>query len=126
MKTITLLFTAFCLCLMLQAKAQSSQQVVRLARIQIDSTQIEVYKAALEEEIKTSVKIEPGVITLYAVYEKSNPTKVTILEIYANDEAFKLHRESPHFKKYKSITKTMVKSLDLQEAAPIVLESKLK
>lgn len=99
---------------------------MRLAKLQIDSTQLENYKAALKEEIETSVRIEPGVLTLYAVSEKDDPTHITIFEIYANTEAYDAHRETPHFKKYKSITREMVKSLELQEAVPIILSSKMK
>jgi quinol monooxygenase YgiN len=58
--------------------------MVRLAKIVVDSTQLESYKALLKEEIETSVRVEPGVITLYAVSEKNNPTHITILEIYAD------------------------------------------
>lgn len=76
--------------------------VVRVAKIQIDSVQLENYKAALKEEIETSVHVEPGVLSLYAVYDKENPTHVLILEIYANTNAYKTHLETPHFKKYKN------------------------
>ena len=61
--------------------------MVRLAKLVIDLTQLENYKAALKEEIETSVRLEPGVLTLYAVSEKENPTYITILEIYANKDA---------------------------------------
>ncbi len=67
--------------------AQGKSQKVRLAKLVIDSAQLENYKAALKEEIETSVRLEPGVMTLYAVSEKDKPTHITILEIYANEEA---------------------------------------
>jgi quinol monooxygenase YgiN len=99
-------------------------QVIQLAKLRIDSTRLESYKAALKEEIETSVRIEPGVLSLYAVSEKDNPTHITIFEIYANKEAYNAHRESPHFKKYKNSTKDMVKSLELIEVVPITLGTK--
>jgi 4-carboxymuconolactone decarboxylase len=52
----------------------------------IDPVQLENYNAFLKEEIDASVKNEPGVLTLYAVAEKSKPTQITILEVYASDE----------------------------------------
>jgi quinol monooxygenase YgiN len=109
-----------------RASAQDKSQVVRLAKLQIDSFQLEHYRAALKEEIETSVRVEPGVLTLYAVYEKDNPTHVTVFEIYADADAFKMHLETPHFKKYKNTTKDMVKSLELFETIPIVLATKKK
>ena len=53
------------------ASGQTKSQMVRLAKLQIDSAQLESYKAALKEEIETSLRLEPGVLTLYAVSEKA-------------------------------------------------------
>ena len=78
----------------------------------------------LTEEIETAVRVEPGVLTLYAVYEKDRPTHVTIFEIYADEAAYEGHLKTAHFKKYKNGTQDMVKALDLVNVAPIALESK--
>ena len=106
--------------------AQDKNLVVRIAKLQIEPAQLENYKAALKEHAETAVRIEPGVITLYAVYEKNNPTHVTVFEIYADNEAYQSHLKTPHFLKYKSTTKEMVKALELIETVPIALESKSK
>jgi quinol monooxygenase YgiN len=108
------------------ALAQQSSLIVRMAKLQIDSNQLENYKAALKEEIETSVLIEPGVLTLYALSEKNNPSHITIFEIYENPEAYQSHLETIHFKKYKDTTKEMVKSLELVETVPIALVAKNK
>lgn len=101
-------------------------QMVRLAKLVIDSTQLETYNAMLKEEIEASVRLEPGVRTLYAVAEKDNPTHITILEIYADSLAYKSHIQTPHFIKYKTGTKDMVKSLELVEATPLIPDMKIK
>jgi quinol monooxygenase YgiN len=106
--------------------AQEEKQMVRLAKLVIDSAHLESYNALLREEIETSVKVEPGVLTLYAVAEKNNPTHITILEIYATADAYKKHIQTPHFLKYKNGTKDMVKSLELVETTPLVPEMKIK
>jgi 4-carboxymuconolactone decarboxylase len=108
------------------ANAQNINQMVRLAKLIIDSTQLENYKAALKEEIETSARIEPGVKTLYAVSEKDNPTHITILEIYGDTAAYKAHLQTPHFIKYKTDTKNMVKSLELVATVPLVPGMKIK
>ena len=100
--------------------AQEKKQIVRLAKLVIDSTRLENYKALLKEGIETAVRIEPGVLTLYAVAEKNNPTHITILEIYADTVAYNMHLQTPHFIKYKTGTKDMVKSLELVETVPLV------
>lgn len=104
----------------------AQNQMVRLAKLVIDSTQLESYKAALKEEIEASVRLEPGVLTLYAVVEKDNPTHITILEIYTDTNAYKAHLQTPHFIKYKTGTKEMVKSLELVETTPLIPGMKIK
>ncbi|MGF7077315.1 putative quinol monooxygenase [Mucilaginibacter sp. 3215] len=106
------------------AAAQDKNKVVRIAKLQIDSAQLNNYMAVLKEHAETAVRVEPGVLTLYAVSEKNNPTHITVFEIYADAAAYQAHLQTPHFKKYKSTTKDMVKSLELVETTPIVLAAK--
>ncbi len=47
------------------------------------------------------------------MYQKENPTQIRILEIYTDEDAYRTHLESPHFKHYKTTTLNMVKSLNL-------------
>lgn len=105
---------------------QESNQMVRLAKLVIDSAQLKSYHEFLKEEISTSVRVEPGVLTLYAVAEKDNPTHITILEIYADVEAYQKHIKTPHFLKYKNSTRDMVKSLELVETIPLLPGMKIK
>ena len=100
--------------------AQEKEQLVRLARLTIDPGQLEAYNAALKLEIETSVRLEPGVLALYAVAEKEHPHRITILEIYADSAAYLSHIQSPHFLKYKTETAEMIESLELLETVPLV------
>jgi quinol monooxygenase YgiN len=97
---------------------------VRIAEIEIDPAQCEAYRAALREEIESSVRLEPGVIALHAVSDKDDPSRITVLEIYADTDAYQAHIRSPHFGVYKSATAGMVRSLRLREAVPIALGGK--
>jgi quinol monooxygenase YgiN len=96
-------------------KAQQKNQMVRLAKIQVDPAQLEKYNTALKEQMTTAVSVEPGVLTYYAVADKSNPSHITILEIYADTAAYNSHIKTPHFKKYKDTVQGMVKSLELTD-----------
>ena len=100
--------------------------VVRLAQLQIDPGQLEEYKAALREGIETAIRLEPGVLTLYAVSVKNDPAQIRIFEMYADAAAYEAHLQTPHFKKYKTGTQGMVKSLVLVETEPILLGAKAK
>lgn len=104
--------------------AQTKTNYLRIAKIVVDSAKLESYKTALKEEIETSVRVEAGVFSLNAVYEKEHPTHVTIFEIYADMEGYKSHIQTPHFKKYKATVEGMVKSLVLTDVIPIAMHSK--
>lgn len=110
----------------LKITAQRAEPYIHIARLVIDSSRLDDYKKALAEHAKTAVSVEPGVLTLYAVYEKLRPTHVTVFEIYANEAAYRAHLKSAHFIKYKATVKDMVKSLELVDVYPIALESKNK
>ncbi|MCD9014178.1 putative quinol monooxygenase [Parachryseolinea silvisoli] len=121
-----ILFLLFNLIIITHSYGQGeNKQMVRLAKLVIDSTQLEIYNTYLKEEIETSIKKEPGVLTLYAIAEKARPTHITILEIYATPEAYRSHIKTPHFLKYKNGTKEMVKSLELIEGIPLLPAMKI-
>ena len=106
-------------------KTESMEKpVVRLAELEIDPNQTQAYQAALKEEIETSIRSEPGVLTLYAVSLKEHPTQIRIFERYASRAAYEAHLQSAHFQKYKRETQNMVSSLRLIETDPIYLGSK--
>lgn len=106
--------------------AASKPQKVRLSRIVVDSTQLASYKALLKEEIEASIQKEPGVLTLYAVFERQRPNHLTILEMYADEAAYQAHVKTPHFLKYKQGTLAMVKALELLDTDPLIPELKIK
>jgi quinol monooxygenase YgiN len=97
---------------------------VRIAEIEIDPAQREKFEAAITEEIETSVRVEPGVLALYAVFDKTDAARVMVFEIYADETAYKTHLETSHFKAYKVATEGIVRLLKLIETAPIALAAK--
>ncbi|HTK21188.1 MAG TPA: putative quinol monooxygenase [Mucilaginibacter sp.] len=98
-----------------QATAQQDHRMIRIAKIQVDPAQLDSYNAALKEQMTTAVKVEPGVLTYYAVADKAQPSHITILEIYADTAAYQSHIQTAHFKKYKATVQNMVKSLELED-----------
>jgi quinol monooxygenase YgiN len=109
------------------AFAQDSKEpYVRVAEIEIDPAQLQAYKAAVKEQIEAAVQLEAGVLALYSVADKDNPAHVFVFEMYADIDAYKVHLETAHFKKYKVTTQDMVKSLKLRDTVPILLGAKLR
>ncbi|MAZ28543.1 MAG: antibiotic biosynthesis monooxygenase [Cytophagaceae bacterium] len=93
--------------------------MVRIASIEIIPDYLDEYLSILQEESNASVKLEPGVISIFPMYKKENPTSIRLLEIYASREAYEAHLQTPHFKYYKTATLKMVDSLKLIEMSTI-------
>lgn len=93
--------------------------IVRLSKIEVYPEHLEEYMKYAAEVGEVSLRTEPGVLTMYAMSEKDNPCRITILETYASREAYKRHIASPHFRKYKEGTLHMVKSLTLSDQTPV-------
>jgi quinol monooxygenase YgiN len=104
---------------MKQKVFNSDDMIIRISEIGIDSVYLNEYIRILKEESEASVRLEPGVISIYPMFQKEDPTEIRILEIYANKKAYESHLQTPHFKIYKTSTLKMVKSLKLIEMKPI-------
>jgi quinol monooxygenase YgiN len=96
----------------------------RIAKIKVDTKQLVQYKAALQEQMTAAIKLEPGVLSYTAVADKKDASSITILEVYANLEAYQAHILTPHFKQYKERVKDMVLSLELIDTELIVSAKK--
>lgn len=103
--------------------AQKKDRMVRLSEIEIYPEYLSQYKAILKEESSASVKLEPGVLALFPMYQKNDSTQIRILEIYNDNDAYQSHLKTPHFQKYKTTTIKMVKSLKLIDMNTIDPES---
>jgi len=49
------------------ATAQEGGRYVQVAEIEIDPAQLASYRAAVQEQIEAAIRLEPGVLVLYAV-----------------------------------------------------------
>ncbi|ACE89799.1 MULTISPECIES: putative quinol monooxygenase [Rhizobium] len=102
----------------------SRKPVVRVAELEIDPETLEAYCALLAEEIEASLALEDGVLSLNAVSIRDNPNQIRILEVYADQEAYEAHLQTPHFLKYKRETAGMVTSMTLMDVDPIAMRAK--
>ena len=102
-----------------QSSDKVPKNMIRIAEIEIEPEFIDDYLAILKEEAEASIRLEPGVICIYPMYQKESPTEIRLLEIYADKEAYESHLQTPHFKHYKTTTLKMVKSLKLVDMEAI-------
>jgi quinol monooxygenase YgiN len=100
------------------------QRHIQIAEIEVDSAQLDSYKAAVKEQIDAAIRRESGVLVLYSVSRKDDPSHVTVFEIYRDREAYLAHLQAPHFLKYKATVEKMVKSLKLIPVQAVMLGGK--
>ena len=96
------------------------ERIVRLAQIEVYPGKLDAYLAFAKEVGTVSMATEPGVVGLFSMQDKTQPCKVYILEVYADQAAYQAHLQTAHFKKYKEGTADMVKSLQLIDTNPMV------
>jgi quinol monooxygenase YgiN len=107
------LFFGICILSSFFSTAQDINKMYRIAKIKVNPSQLESYKAALNEQMSTAIKLEPGVLSYTVVANKKDASSITIFEVYASPAAYQAHIVTPHFKKYKEKVKDMVLSLEL-------------
>lgn len=107
----------------LKADTDQRKMMVRIAELEIETDYLDEYLEILKEESEASLRLEPGVICIYPMFQKENPAQIRLLEIYASKEAYESHLKTPHFQKYKTTTAEMVKDLKLIDMEAIDPES---
>lgn len=76
------------------------------------------FKEIVVAEMAQSLKVEDGVIAMYAATLKDNPNQWIFFEIYANDAAYEAHCETQHFKEYIEKTGAMLKDKGYVQIRP--------
>lgn len=120
-KTVLSIVILFCMNNI--AHAQQQEPMVRISEIEIHPQFLEEYKTILKHEAEASVRLEPGVIAIFPMFQKDHPTQIRILEMYKDQQAYQSHLKTEHFLKYKTTTVQMVKSLKLVDMEAMDLEA---
>lgn len=125
---ILLLLTLFTTLNVMAIKKDTMQPdgIIRLSKIEVYPQYLDEYLAYAVEVGRISLTTEPGVLTMYAMADKNDPCKITILETYSSHDAYASHIASPHFQKYKQGTLHMVKTLELCDQTPLNPDSHIE
>lgn len=67
----------------------------------------QAFRHVVLPEMAQSIKLEEGVLAMYAVIDKANPNRWYFYEIYASEADYEAHRMTPHFKEYIEQTAEM-------------------
>ena len=92
----------------LQSKLSGTADKARMALLVIDPAQLDAYKKVLAKEMQSAVASEEGVLALLATTETARPNVFHLLELYADDNAYRAHIDGPYFQEYNKAVQTMV------------------
>lgn len=98
---------------------EQKTMIVRIAEIEVYPEYLKDYLKAARNVGSESVRKEPGVICIFPNQVRADETKIRIVEIYRNKEAYQHHLTTPHFQAYKQGMLHMVKSLNLLDIQPL-------
>jgi autoinducer 2-degrading protein len=68
--------------------------------VHVTADKVEAFKQAARENAVNSIK-EPGVARFDIIQEQTDPTKFVLVEVYRSPDAAGLHKETPHYKKWR-------------------------
>lgn len=111
--SLLILITLFQLSAQTKPAVSAENMLIRISEIEVYPQYLKEYLEYASVVGATSVKEESGVICIFPMQMKRDSTQIRILEIYASPEAYRHHIQTAHFRKYKTATLRMVKSLDL-------------
>ncbi len=103
---------------------QTDETRTNLVIVDVKPSENEKFKAVVLPEMAKSLNVEPGVLAMYAATVKEQTNRWVFFEIYANDEAYAAHRETPHFKDYLKQTGDMLQDKQSIEIRPTYLGNK--
>jgi autoinducer 2-degrading protein len=106
-----------------RAAAQSSGLYINAVDLDIVPAERDNYLAAIKENSLAAIK-EPGCRQFDILVLADDPNHLFLFEVYDDEAAFKVHRASEHFKKYASLTASMVAKRVTRPMAAIGTNSK--
>ena len=99
----------------------TAQMRTKLVKVEVNPQDNQQFAQIITSEMAQSLKVEDGVIAMYAATEQAQPNKWLFFEIYASDAAYEAHRQTPHFNDYLKQTEKMVVDKQMIEITPAYL-----
>lgn len=101
-----------------------SNPLVHWAILQSSKGQMENMQKMAATHVAPYAAKENGTYILYGGVDKNNPDILRLLEVYKDEDAYQLHRNSEGFKQYQISRATILEQLIIMEAEPFILETK--
>ncbi|MCL5111016.1 MAG: antibiotic biosynthesis monooxygenase [Chloroflexi bacterium] len=74
---------------------------VVIATLRIKPERREDFLAALLDDARVSIEIEPGVYRFDVTADEADPNRLHLYEVYEDQAAHQRHKETPHFLRWR-------------------------
>lgn len=100
---------------------QTAKTRTNLVIVEVKPEFNQAFAEVVLPEMQQSLVVEEGVLAMYAASEKNEPNRWYFFEIYQSDEAYALHRQTPHFQQYLQQTQAMLQHKQSIDIVPSLL-----
>ncbi|MCA0176134.1 MAG: antibiotic biosynthesis monooxygenase [Proteobacteria bacterium] len=101
----------------------ASSAYVRWSQLDVDPARMDRFVELGQDNLRASRR-EAGVRAFYWASDKDQPGRVRVLEVYADESAYKTHLASAHYQAFRDASRPLLKGYALFEAVPVMLGAK--
>lgn len=105
---------------------QTEKTINNLVIVDVKPSYQQAFKNVVLPEIAESLRVEDGVLAMYAATDAKDENRWYFYEIYASEADYQLHRETPHFRAYIEQTAEMTTGKESIPVVPVFLRNKGK
>lgn len=88
--------------------SNKKESLVNLVRVVVKPEDNDRFKNIVVPEMQQSIKAESGILLMYALTDKNDPTIWYLFEIYKNQAAYDHHQKQAVYKDYLAKTQNMI------------------
>jgi quinol monooxygenase YgiN len=103
---------------------QDEKTINNFVIVDVKPASSQAFKDVVLPEMAQSLKVEDGVLAMYAAIDKEKSYRWYFYEIYASKAAYEAHRNTPHFKDYLKQTTNMTTYKEAVAVVPNLLMNK--
>ncbi|MDX0968048.1 antibiotic biosynthesis monooxygenase [Sinorhizobium medicae] len=91
-----------------QETAKRDAPIVRIFEFVVASDDLAAFMVAGRKNVQASIRDEPGVLSMHSVADKSDPTKLYVVEVYKDEAAYRANVATTRFKDFINAIKAKV------------------
>lgn len=103
---------------------QNERTINNLVIVDVKPEHQQAFKNIVIAEMSDSLKLESGVLAMYAATDAKNENRWYFYEIYASEADYQRHRQTPHFRGYIEQTSEMTTGKESIPVVPVFLRNK--